>query len=171
MNDQTKQAPESEVEPIKPYYQCHGIVQAVRITKVEIYHNRVLLQYVQEGVHWIDITLDWLRQFNPQAGDYYVLFATGDAITANAAAFEQNYKPLGDVGIGFDEALEFMRHGKQVARHEWNYGNTAAPIFIFIDHDVRENDLGFCLHDADGALCDAKLRAPDLLARDWYLVS
>lgn len=184
MNDekQTETAPagfspnDTQEVPILPYYQCNKIVQAVRISTIDVHDTHVLLQYVADGVHWIRESLSWFNKHRPMLGWYYVKYSDGYSSASPPGAFETGYIELPIAGMDYGDALKFMQQGKRVMRADWMSHSDNHYIFLLPEKTVevfgQPQTIGPQLAAFfAGALTLYVATVADQLATDWQLVT
>lgn len=83
-----------------PKYRCHKEVHALKIKGV--YHRAILesdvtkdivqeLHFENEGYGPVKVDSEFMRQYGPHVGGYYVVYADGYVSFSPAAAFEAGY--------------------------------------------------------------------------------
>lgn len=72
-----------------PTYQCHKKVRALRIEK------RAGLSFRFEGIdHPVEVSMDLLGRFVPEAGDYLVIYSDEYVSFSPRQAFEDGYTKI-----------------------------------------------------------------------------
>lgn len=169
--------------PIMPYYQCGKIVQAVRITTIDVFYNRAVIHYHQEGLfNQIDIPLADYHELKPQQGGYLIVLPDMQLSYECEGSFESYYTELAQTDMNFSEAWHWLLQGKRVSREAWlpaefiflvpgsTFKVNRAPLLgIYPEGTQIDYRTHIDLKADDGTVGFWSPAQDDILTNDWYL--
>jgi len=74
-----------------PKYQCHKIVHALKIEKIEKIDDVVYITPSDEGFAKFSTNPEFIHKHQPQEGGYYVVYEDGYVSYSPTKAFEEGY--------------------------------------------------------------------------------
>ena len=78
-----------------PRYQCHKVVHAIKIGKVEINFDKTATLFPEEkGWEPFTVSDEYVARHHPEAGSYYVVYDDGYESLSPAKAFEDGYSRI-----------------------------------------------------------------------------
>jgi hypothetical protein len=99
-------------------FQCHKVVHAAKIVRVEGYLIDGVTLHFEDGES-IAKDATWSLKFTPGEGQYYVVYSDGYASISPAKAFEEGYHAIDD-GLVSEFPVIAMGHGKiEVGNASW----------------------------------------------------
>ena len=170
LDDEAVQDSQQAAQAVLPQYQCHKIVQAARITSVDLFTDHCVLHHDNVAVGPLVETLAWHNKHRPQPGGYYVVYEDGYTSWSPAEAFEGGYRILDPAELlDFGDALHFLEAGKRLAREGWNGKHMWIALQV-PDPDSKMTAPYIYMRTADGSLIPWLASQSDMLARDWRIV-
>lgn len=107
-----------------PYWKCHKIVQAGKISLMARDEpNQLLMVHAEPSNMPFAVPLDFLYRHNPTIGGYFVVYEDGYISYSPTAPFEAGYHLL----EGEPDAQMLQEAGKYVARADWALEADEAP--------------------------------------------
>lgn len=178
------------------YYRSHKIVEASKITSLEIRGHRVTLFLDCGETHTFYVSDKIFARMSEDhlmgdlIGQYLVRYADGYMSLSPARAFEECYHSINedvdaDRGLTFSDALEIIKHGGRVARAGWNGkgmflflvpGSTfkvnRPPLLGIYPEGTEINYHGHIdMKTAQGYVVPWLASQADMLADDWEIVA
>lgn len=77
-----------------PKYQCHKVVHALRIKRVETQIGGSVLHFVEDGYAPMPVPVAWAVKHQPHGTGYYVVDEDGFRSFSNAASFESGHAKI-----------------------------------------------------------------------------
>lgn len=172
IEEEGQDEPDREDNRPIPAYRCHKIVNALKITAVDIFTDYVHLHHeLEDEVGPMIETLAWHNKHRPQPGGYYVIYQDGYTSWSPAEAFEDGYSRItAEDSLTFGDALVAMEAGARCEREGWN----GRYMWIAIQHpdpDSKMTEPYIYMRTSSGALIPWLASQADMLARDWIILS
>ncbi len=79
-----------------PRYESCTKVRALKIAKIDRHEvdGSGIITPVEEGYAPFAVAYDYLRNYNPQVGGYYVVYPNGYRSYSDATVFEETFHPI-----------------------------------------------------------------------------
>jgi hypothetical protein len=78
-----------------PQYQCHKVVRAIKIGKIEINFDKTATLFPEEkGWEPFIVSADYVARARPESGGYFVVYEDGYESYSPCKAFEDGYSRI-----------------------------------------------------------------------------